>query len=68
MRLRQLRTALHEFCSDAALQLATDTHEGHEVPFEVVEGGRRDIPQYCYRPLTAEFILERGGGLARLPS
>ena len=68
MRLRQLRTALHEFCSDAALQLAADTHEGHEVPFEVVEGGRRDSPLYCYRPLTAEFILQRSGGLARLPS
>lgn len=68
MRLRQLRTVLHEFCSDAALQLAADTHEGHEVPFEVVEGGRRDSPLYCYRPLTAEFILQRGGVLARLPS
>lgn len=68
MRLRQLRTALHEFCSDAALQLAADTHEGHEVPFEVVEGGRRDSPLYCYRPLTAEFILQRSGVLARLPS
>lgn len=68
MRLRQLRSALHEFCSDAALQLAADTHDGHEVPFEVVEGGRRDSPLYCYRPLTAEFILQRSGVLARLPS
>ena len=68
MRLGQLRSALHEFCGDAALQLAADTHEGHEVPFEVVDGGRRDSPLYCYRPLTAEFILQRSGVLARLPS
>ncbi len=68
MRLGQLRSSLHEFCSDAALQLAADTLEGHEVPFEVVDGGRRDSPLYCYRPLTAEFILQRSGALARLPS
>jgi hypothetical protein len=68
MRLRQLRAALHEFCSDAALQLAADTLEGHEVPFEIAEEGRRDSPLYCYRPLTAEFIGRRAGVLARLPS
>lgn len=68
MRLRQLRAALHEFCSEAALQLAADTHEGHEVPFEIVEEGRRDSPLYCYRPLTAQFIDLRSGSLARLPS
>lgn len=68
MRLRQLRATLHEFCSEAALQLAADTHEGHEVPFEVVEEGRRDSPLYCYRPLTAEFIELRAGTLARLAS
>jgi hypothetical protein len=68
MRLSQLRAALHQFCSDAALQLAADTQEGHEVPFEVAEEGRRDSPLYCYRPLTAEFIDLRAGVLARLPS
>ena len=68
MRLRQLRSALHEFCGEAAWQLAADTQDGHEVPFEVVEGGRRDSPLYCYRPLTADFIDERGGTLSRLPS
>ncbi|MCU0258847.1 MAG: hypothetical protein MUC84_02375 [Solirubrobacteraceae bacterium] len=67
MRLRQLRSALHAFCEEAAWQLASDTHEGHEVPFEVIEGGRRDAPLYCYRPLTAAFIRERTGVLGRLP-
>jgi hypothetical protein len=68
MRHRQLRSALHAFCVEAAEQLAADTRAGHEVPFEVVEGGRRDSPLYCYRPLTAEFILQRGGALSRLPT
>lgn len=68
MRLRQLRAALHEYCSEAALQLASDTHDGHEVPFEIAEEGRRDSPLYCYRPLTAQFIDLRAGTLASLPS
>ncbi len=68
MRLRQLRSALHDHCAEAALQLAADTQDGHEVPFEVVEGGRRDSPLYCYRPLTAEFIEQRTAVLSRLPS
>lgn len=66
MRLSQLRSALHDFCVEAALQLAADAEAGHEVPFEVVEGGRRNAPLYCYRPLTAAFIRERGGVLERL--
>ena len=68
MRLSQLRTALHDFCSQAALQLAADTQDGHEVPFEVVDEGRREHPLYCYRPLTAEFILRRSAALSRLPA
>lgn len=71
MRLRQLRTALHDFCEEAALQLASDACDGHEVPFEVVaggRGGRGDSPLYCYRPLTGDFIRERSGALALLQS
>ncbi len=67
MRLRQLRSALHGFCEEAAWQLASDTHDGYEVPFEIVEQGRRDSPLYCYRPLTADFIRERTSALAQLP-
>jgi len=59
---------MHEFCEEAAWQLASDTHEGHELSFEVVESGRRDSPLYCYRPLTGDFIRERSGVLTRLPS
>ncbi len=62
MRLRQLRSALHAFCEEAAWQLAADTHEGYEVPFEVIESGRRDAPLYCYRPLTGAFNI---GSLAQ---
>ncbi len=68
MGLRQLRAALHAFTQEAAWQLASDTREGHELPFEVVESGRRDSPLYCYRPLTADFISERSGVLSRLPT
>ena len=68
MGLRQLRSALHAFTQEAAWQLASDAQGGHELPFEVVEEGRRDSPLYCYRPLTAEFINERSNVLARLPT
>lgn len=68
MRLRQLRAALHDFCEEAACQLASDAQGGHEMPFEIVESGRRGTPLYCYRPLTADFIRGRTGVLARLPS
>jgi hypothetical protein len=70
MRNRQLHAALAAFAEEAAWQLASDTAEGHEIPFEVVEAGgrRRDTPLYCYRPLTAAFIDERRAILSRLPS
>ena len=68
MDLRQLRSAMHDFCEEAAWQLAADTHDGHEVPFEVIESGRRDSPLYCYRPLTGDFIRERSSVLSRLPT
>jgi hypothetical protein len=70
MRNRQLHAALAAFAEEAAWQLAADTADGAEVPFEVVEssGRRRDTPLYCYRPLTAAFIDERIGILGRLPS
>jgi hypothetical protein len=70
MRNRQLHAALAAFAGEAALQLAADTADGAEVPFEVVElaGGRREAPLYCYRPLTASFIDERLSILGRLTS
>ncbi len=66
MRLSQLRSALHDFCEEAAWQLASDAGDGQEIPFEVVAGGRRDSPLYCYRPLTGDFIRERSGALSLL--
>ncbi|WP_205699259.1 hypothetical protein [Conexibacter sp. SYSU D00693] len=70
MRNRQLHAAVAAFAEEAAWQLAADAAEGAEVPFEVVEagGGRRDVPLYCYRPLTGAFIEERASLLGRLPS
>lgn len=68
MHHRQLRHALSAFAEEAAWQLASDTAQGHDVPFEVVQSGRRDAPLYCYRPLTADFIAQRGSVIARLPT
>jgi hypothetical protein len=68
MRNRQLHAALVAFAEEAGWQLASDAADGAEVPFEVVESGRRDAPLYCYRPLTADFIAQRIGLLGRLPS
>ena len=68
MRLNSLRTALHAFSTEAAWQLASDAHAGDELAFEVVEGGRRDTPLYCYRPLIGAFIGDHAGALSRLPT
>jgi hypothetical protein len=66
MRNRELHGALAAFAEEAAWQLAAETAGGAEIPFEVVRGGRRDSPLYCYRPLTADFIEQRVALLARL--
>ena len=66
MDLTQLRRALHDFCTEAGEQLAGEAQAGEEIPFEVVEAGRRGAPLYCYRPLTTQFIRERGSVLGRL--
>src|SRR5512132_1054839 len=68
MRNRQLHGALSAFAEEAAWQLAAETTDGAEVPFEVVRGGRRDSPLYCYRPLTGDFIEQRVALLGRLES
>ena len=70
MRNRQLRDALAAFSEEAAWQLASDTADGHELAFEVIESGgrRRDATLYCYRPLTADFIDRRRSVIAQLPA
>jgi hypothetical protein len=71
MRNRMLHGLLEAFVEDAGLQLAYETANGAEVPFEVVEepGARgRSSAFYCYRPQTADFIRSRMGTLDRLPS
>jgi hypothetical protein len=65
---RPLRLALSAFAEECAAQLAAEAAEGAEVPFELVRTGRRDAPLYCYRPLVGQFVAERAGVLAGLPS
>jgi hypothetical protein len=65
-----LHGLLEAFAEDAGLQLAHDTENGAEVPFEVVEEPRRRGAAgfYCYRPQTADFIRSRMAVIDRLPS
>ncbi len=68
MRNRMLHGLLEAFTEDAGLQLAHETANGAEIPFEVVEEPGSRSPLYCYRPQTAGFIRSRMGLLDRLPS
>jgi len=68
MRNRTLHALLEEFTEESGLQLAAETANGAEVPFEVVEERGSRSPLYCYRPLTGQFIRSRMGLLDRLPS
>jgi hypothetical protein len=68
MHNRALHDTLAAFVEEAACQLAEEVSGGAEVPFELIEQGRRSSPLYCYQPLTGRFIAERVGMLARLPS
>ena len=69
VRNRSLHDALHAFVEQAAWQLAADTADGAEVPFELVEArGRRGASLYSYRPLTEQFIRSRLAVLGRLPA
>ncbi len=69
MRNTTLHQQLEEFTSDAAAQLAAETANGAEIPFELVETDGRPtgrVPLYCYRPLTGSFIRAHLGLLAAL--
>jgi hypothetical protein len=68
MHNRALHDSLAAFVEEAAWQLAAEVSGGAEVPFELIEQGRSTAPLYCYRPLTAAFIADRVGELAKLPS
>jgi hypothetical protein len=62
VRSLQLQAALSEFVEQAGARLRADVLAGQEVPFELVARSARvrgAAPLYCYRPLTAAFIVER---------
>ncbi|MGN6189439.1 MAG: hypothetical protein ACTHOE_11100 [Conexibacter sp.] len=66
-----LHGLLEAFAEEAGMQLAYETSNGAEVPFEVVEepsGRGRGGAFYCYRPQTSDFIRAHMGVLDRLPS
>jgi hypothetical protein len=68
MRNAMLFRVLEAFTTDAAGRLAVETSSGAEIPFELTEepGGRARL--YRYRPLPGDFIRDRQGLLAALPS
>jgi hypothetical protein len=70
VRNATLHGLLEAFAADSAGQLAAETADGAEIPFEVTETegrpGRASL--YCYRPLTGAFIRERLGLLSALPT
>jgi len=67
VRSHTLHAALRRYVEEVSWTLATETAEGAEVPFELVEErGARRTALYCYRPLVDEFLRERFGALARL--
>lgn len=68
MRNRTLHALLQAFTEDAGMQLAAETANGAEVPFEVIEEPGARSALYCYRPLTGQFIRSQMGVLDRLPS
>ena len=70
MRDQTLHAIMEAFTADAAGQLAAETTQGAEIPFEVIEteGRRGSVPLYCYRPLTQDFIGNRLGMLTALPT
>jgi len=67
MRNGSLHATLRAFAEDAAAQLAYDTSNGAEVPFELVEERRSRRPTlYCYQALTGAFIADRFAVLSAL--
>jgi hypothetical protein len=71
MRSSALHAALHAYADEAATLLRHERDAGDELPFDVVESGGARMgrtPLYCYRPMTAEFIRDRGTWLSMLPA
>jgi hypothetical protein len=68
VRNSTLHGILEAFTADSAGQLASETANGAEIPFEVIEERGGSAPLYCYRPLTGAFIRERLGLLSALPT
>ncbi len=69
MRNINLHRLLEAFAVDASSRLAAETADGAEMPFELAEErGSGQVPLYCYRPLTGEFIRQRMATLRTLRS
>jgi hypothetical protein len=68
MRNGTLHSALEAFTLDVSAALKAERSGGAEVPFELVEEAGGPTPLYCYRARTGDFISERLGLVAALPT
>ena len=70
MRDRLLKEKIRAFCVEASQRLASDIASGEDVPYDLIDAGFGDgaNPLWEYRVLTNEFIRQRQGALAMLPS
>jgi hypothetical protein len=66
VRNRALHDQLRAFAGEAARLLDAALEGGSEIPFEVAESPGARAALYRYKPLTAEFILERSAELRLL--
>jgi hypothetical protein len=66
----ELDSAVEAFVDEAARRLQRDVARGVAIPFEVERRGSSTArtPLYCYRPLTAEFVVQRWRDLCGLES
>jgi hypothetical protein len=64
-----LKEKIRAFCVESANRLASDIASGDDVPYDLIDAGLGDGgPLWEYRVLTEEFVRQRQGVLAMLPS
>jgi hypothetical protein len=62
-----LNQAIKQLAAEAATRYATLVAGGDQIPFDVDEHAGPDSPFHSYRPLTAQYVLEREDELRSLP-
>jgi hypothetical protein len=66
VRDRLINDALTRLASEAAIKLSALVAGGDQIPFDVDADSGDDAAFYSYRPLTSEYVRERGAQLRGL--